>query len=277
MISFPTNKQAAVLVPLYKTELTKEEHFSFKNTLNILSNWNIFIIAPLRISKWINNYKKINNANFKVKCFANDYFASIDGYNKLMMSKLFYRSFLEYEYLLIVQTDVLVLSDSLKKWCDCKYSYIGAPWFKGFNHPKFPLEFLGVGNGGFSLRRISDFLRVLSVPRYIYSCILYDEYVPFSFRRFFKKLVKTTFFSYNFRPLMPKVNEDVFWGIMVPRCCSFFSVPKPDIASEFSFELEPRYLYRNNNDELPFGCHAWEKYDPDFWRELLIDSRIDLQ
>ena len=85
----------------------------------------------------------------------------------MMFSKTFYSNYLEYEYLLIVQTDVIVISDQLKDWCDKGYSYVGAPWFVGFHQLKKSLMFLGVGNGGFSLRRVEHFINVLSRIRYI--------------------------------------------------------------------------------------------------------------
>jgi hypothetical protein len=28
-------------------------------------------------------------------------------------------------------------------------------------------------------------------------------------------------------------------------------------------------LYELNGHELPFGCHAWERYDRAFWEEQL--------
>ena len=37
-------------------------------------------------------------------------------------------------------------------------------------------------------------------------------------------------------------------------------------GSTLGFELEPRYLYNLNQKKLPFGCHAWEKHEPDFWK-----------
>ncbi len=42
-------------------------------------------------------------------------------------------------------------------------------------------------------------------------------------------------------------------------------VPSPVEACAFAFERSPRYLYEKNANILPFGCHAWEKYDKAFW------------
>ena len=54
----------------------------------------------------------------------------------------------------------------------------------------------------------------------------------------------------------------------MPRVCSFFTVPTPEEACDFAFEREPRFLYELNGRKLPFGCHGWEKYDPEFWRSV---------
>ena len=40
-------------------------------------------------------------------------------------------------------------------------------------------------------------------------------------------------------------------------------------ALRFSFEVNPKSLYKMNNDKLPFGCHGWRKYDPDFWKQFI--------
>ena len=37
-------------------------------------------------------------------------------------------------------------------------------------------------------------------------------------------------------------------------------------ASNFSWEKEPSYWYKENQGMLPCGCHAWEKYEKtSFW------------
>ena len=43
---------------------------------------------------------------------------------------------------------------------------------------------------------------------------------------------------------------------------------KPEEAIAFSFELSPSYLYKLNGNYLPFGCHAWYKYEyENFWKQ----------
>ena len=45
---------------------------------------------------------------------------------------------------------------------------------------------------------------------------------------------------------------------------------EPREALEFSFELAPRYCFMMNGRRLPFGCHAWFRYDREFWEPFLL-------
>ncbi len=62
-----------------------------------------------------------------------------------------------------------------------------------------------------------------------------------------------------------ELNEDYFWSKIAGKRFNWFKVPLPLGAMKFSEELELSYLFFLNNKKLPFGCHAWEKYDPNFW------------
>ena len=254
----------AVVVPVYQEYMSKSELYSFWRTIQILDGQNIFVLCPNFLYGKLGRLKK-NNVEFIY--ISNRYFASISTYNRLLMSSFFYQYFINYDYILIVQLDALVLKDDLNRWCNTGYSYIGAPWFDGFHMPKKPLKLIGVGNGGFSLRKISDFITVLRDIRYVPN-MTYENSSNMFFR-FLKFLKHQVFFSYNRFPFLPHVNEDVFWSILVPRRFPFFKIPCCEEAKKFAFEVEPRVLYEMNNDVLPFGCHAWERYDRDFWVEKL--------
>lgn len=193
-----------------------------------------------------------------------------------MRSREFYAAFSGFSHVLIAQTDSLVLRDELETWCGKDYAYVGAPWFVGGSEPRHPLEFLGVGNGGFSLRRIADFLRVLAHPRRIPN-FLRVQVGDVGLRGGWAQRFKHEWLmAYNFKPLFPTLHEDLFWGILVPAVCPFFRVPEPAEASRFAFEAEPQFLYALNGGKLPFGCHAWERYDREFWLRALPELRQEL-
>jgi hypothetical protein len=167
-----------------------------------------------------------------------------------------------------VQTDALVLSDELEFWCKKQYSYIGAPWFEGYTTPTLPLALTSVGNGGFSLRRVPDFLKVLSRPR-IFKNTLMQSW-PGNWRSTIYRYLKDyRSFVYKNTQINLNVNEDLFWGLFVAPICPFFRVPTPHEAVSFDFEAYPRHSYELNGLRLPFGCHAWGRYDPEFWQSTL--------
>lgn len=265
-------RRSVVVIPLYKNSMTDSEKFSFENTLSILAEHDICIICPPKICNYITYIQLKYHQKFYVQYFPNKYFSGISGYNKLLMSACFYKRFIKYEYMLIVQTDAIVFSDSLVKFCNYGYSYIGAPWFKGLSKPKLPLSFVGVGNGGFSLRKISDFIAVLSRIKYLaYTDASYLDniYGKMGLVKFIKRFM----FSFTHAPFQPILNEDIFWGMLIPENFKFFTVPTPEEAIPFGFEVAPEYLYKLNGEKLPFGCHAWEKYNKEFWLNFIHVNR----
>jgi len=269
MVVTKTASRAAVLIPLYKESMTKSEKFSFKNTLSVLSRHDIFVVCPKRLKNYITELKKEKLLNFNIEFFPDIFFSDIAGYNHLLTSVDFYRRFEGYEYILIAQTDSLVFTDKLNQWCDRNYSYIGAPWFRGLTNPSKSLFFLGVGNGGFSLRKVPDFLMILSSFGYHppingkISIRLLELPILLGFIR------KSLKFSYSFPPVQLVLSEDIFWGRLAPARCDLFHVPRPLDAISFAFEAAPEYLFELNESRLPFGCHAWQRYNPQFWRDTL--------
>lgn len=269
--------RAAVLIPLYKTSMTRSEEFSFKRTLAVLSKHDLYIVGPKNLSGYFSQLMSENEGRIKLKLFNESYFIGIESYNRLLKSKLFYQSFDEYDFILIAQTDALIISDCLNEWCDRGFSYVGAPLFHGFGNPSNPLSFIGVGNGGLSLRKVSDFIRVLSRPRYFPNILASDNSLNKSnFFRIGRLIKHYCILAYNFDPLKSRINEDLFWGILATHRCSFFSVPTPEEAALFSFEVAPHYLYEMTRKKLPFGCHAWERYNFDFWITALSPLGIEL-
>lgn len=267
--------RCAVIIPLYKPDLSIQEQFSIQNTVSKLSKHDVYLVGPKHLSAFMEKQCAMFKDPIAFRTFSDQYFADIPGYNQLLISKLFYKQFEEYEYILIAQTDALVLKSDLDMWCDRGYSYIGAPWFEGYTNPVLPLRFMGVGNGGFSLRKVQDFLRVLNRPRFFKNKLM--ESWPGNWLsnvyRFFKDYYSFVFCNYQ---LNIDVNEDLFWGMFVSSRCSFFTVPTAEEAVSFAFEAHPDYLYELNHHALPFGCHALERYDSRFWLEVLEKNGFEI-
>lgn len=89
---------------------------------------------------------------------------------------------------------------------------------------------LYVGNGGLSLRRTQAVIKLLETKHY------------------------------------EGGHEDAFFG---EHKTDFYKVAPMDVALRFAFETEVRNCYLINDKQLPFGCHAWEKWDYSFWKSFI--------
>ena len=240
-------KEVVVTLVAYKPELTPLERISAVRCLEILGRHPIVVIAPegLAIPPPLDRLPS--------ERFDRTFFTSTSSYSSLMLSREFYHRFLAYRYLLLHQLDAFVFRDELLSWCAHGYDYIGAPWI-GESFPNSesrrqglpfwirsrlfrflpPLDH-SVGNGGFSLRRVKTMYRALTFLR-------------------------------RTRRAWGGRNEDGFWSIALPECWWwYYRVPTVDEALGFAFEVNPSLCYEKTQGKLPFGCHAWETNEPEFW------------
>lgn len=259
-MSLDLHSNVLVLIPIHRLPLTAVGRFSVERTCDVLSQWKVAFLCPERLKAAIGSIKW-PRSDIQVLSYPNDYFESVDGYNRLLMSEDFYKGLLPHEYLLIVQPDALVISDQLAYWCDQNWSFIGAPWFKGFDKTTTD-ELIGVGNGGFSLRKVQDCLEALknNTPSFLLKAFLKD---PVRFVRDFWVRARKRY------KILPNYNEDHFFGALAPWLNPGFRVPSPKVALAFAFEVKPQTMYAMNGHELPFGCHAFERYDYSFWKTRL--------
>jgi len=231
-------REVVVVIPVYKSRLEGSELRSFMQCIRILGKHPIALAAPLKLDTSF--YLEISNTHIEVIRFKSKYFTSVAGYSELLTSAHFYRSFSSFKYLLIYQLDAWVFRDELSHWCQQNYDYIGAPWIERppATSGKQPLVDLSrflhhkVGNGGLSLRKIETHIR-------------WSWWVGALFK------------------LLPK-NEDILWTLFVP-----LTKPKTLKALRFAYELNPERSYELTDKQLPFGCHAWEKYQSDFWKNFI--------
>lgn len=259
--------QCVVIIPVYKTELSVFEMISLKRCQQLFTSFNIVVIKPEKLT-----LPPQFSDNIETSSFDDSYFEDIHGYNKLMLSEQFYASFLDYKYLLIYQLDAFAFSDQLNFWCNQNYDYIGAPWIrerqfkskykfykeeiKSYFHRRYNIiEKTGkpaldkqlanqVGNGGFSLRKTEVFYNV---------CL--------------KNKAKIELYL---QPRDAYFNEDIFFSIEINRKNNVIKIPTYQKAVAFAFETLPYQALKLNNNNLPFGCHAWEK-NLDFWRPYFND------
>lgn len=245
-----------VVIPIYKNTLTEGERLSLNQCVKILGNYSIVFVQPESLDSSTISF----DGRIKTECFPDKYFKTVFGYNELMLSDFFYKRFSSSKYMLIYQLDAYVFKDELMKWCAKGYDYIGAPWIESPNtllnrflklfHSKRKKEreiiFFKVGNGGFSLRNIKTSISVT--------------------QRFKQEIKESlTRDKDDFR-----IMEDVFWSVKVPKLFPEFKIPGYKEALGFAMDRKPELAIKLNNNELPFGCHGFEKSKvKDFW-ELKI-------
>lgn len=264
--------QVAIVVPYYKTQLSSDERLSWQHLTTYLGKYDCYLALP--------NGLTTNLVGFKPLYFDDKYFNSVDTYSRLLLSSSFYESFLQYRFILIYQLDCLIFSDALSKWCSSNYDYIGAPWFwfKG----NVSSGFSRVGNGGLSLRKVESCLKVIESKRYIKESVpfLQDfmvtklpdlKQLPWP-QRVIKKLrvLRAARCGSQWYRAHYSINEDHFWSDRAKLFYPAFDVAPVDIGLQFAFEQFPRYCYEQNGRRLPFGAHAWAKWDRAFWKPYLL-------
>jgi hypothetical protein len=269
------------VTPVVRFPLSPEEEISLRHLRAHLGRFDRYIIGQQSLP---NDFSDFSLLQFPVRYF-NDRF----GYNRLVLMEEFYRAFTEYEYILVYQLDSLVFASDLEDWCRKGWDYVGAPWLRDTEDPT--KGFSVVGNGGFSLRKVQRAIEVLTSKQFLEdpktrgsqtgprSKIIRDrlESTPLLKRLFVagKTFLHRCGYHNNVRwavrdTVRTNRHEDHFWAYDARKFVKQFRIPSPQEALEFSFELAPRYCFEVNGARLPFGCHAWFRYDRDFWEPFLL-------
>jgi len=239
------------------------------------------ILSREKYENELGTYKLLeNNMNLEIK-WSNwnnvEYFKKKDNY---YYSIDFYEKFTAAEFILIYQLDSWVFSDQLNHWCSRGYSYIGAPWFHNFEKGNDSVSLWAAGNGGFSLRKIDDFIEVLESDKKVFPFkFIWSKYEKYGFWEKLLRLPKMLvqyFFRNNTNHLYELFgeNEDHFWSFHAKDLEASFTVANVNTALAFAFECNPKRMFELNHKELPFGIHAWEKYDLPFVETVLFSKEV---
>jgi len=124
-----------------------------------------------------------------------------------------------------------------------------------------------VGNGGFALMNVQAALRALR-NRYRLDPIAYG--VDLLLRH-----------SHRVPPLLGaletrRTTHDLFFALDAPQYVPGYSVAPLREGLRFAFETAPRACFELNDRQLPFGCHAWWKFDRAFWQPFLLPETAGL-
>lgn len=282
-------KKCIIIIPIYSESMTVDEKKSFVNSIKILSNYDIALVTYKELN--IDFYKRLaeqEKVNIHVEYFSKYYFKSVATYNALCLNKTFYERFLHYKYMLICQLDVWIFRDELNDWCDKEYDYIGAPIFWEIKKNIFSSDMCGVGNGGLSLRRIRyciDILNLNPSRKYLRTSFLIKQYRCYckynvKFNKWYMKLYALCICilkicgyhnTLNYHLNCVKTNEDSIFGVFAKGTLGIkANIPHCLEAMKFSFEVHPDLLYKLNDNKLPFGCHAYKKWEyKNFWSKYI--------
>lgn len=231
-----SKRKICIIIPIYNEYPSESEKKSILRNTTVLQQYDVYAVHPAGMN--INEYKMYRI--YKYIPFKKKYFRSNKSYSRLLLSGSFYDCFNEYDYMLIAQTDTYILNSnySLEYFINMSYDYYGAPWPCGpFATPYGIREHIKsifvhnskqllVGNGGFSLRKIS------STKRLVKRHALYIK-------------------------IFWRLNEDLFFSLHGMKHKGYSACPIT-IASQFALETNMDSEISKGN--LPYAIHAWEKH-----------------
>lgn len=257
-------EQVVILIIAHKPDISDLEKASLAQCYAVLGKYPIRVICPDGMN--VSEYKKIvPQAEFEF--IDPKWQSSYAMFNRLKIEPFLYEKFSNYKFLLYYELDAWVFRDELEQWCNKGYDFIGAPWFEGWHEAKPESQFVGIGNGGFSLRNVDTHLKALKQFHYIKKpSVLWSVFRKNpSIGNFFGVLADLLFRNNTFYLFNDFAgNEDYFWThVIAPNFCGF-KLPTKEEALKFSVETNPSVFIKSESD-LPFGCHGWWKYEPEFW------------
>lgn len=267
-------QSVAVVVPRPGEVLTPDEEISLLHLEHYLSEADRFFLLPKSAS--------VRRNGFEVVKFEDDVFASRHSYDRFMLTSSLYETFRDYEYILVYQLDCLVFSDWVSHFCELGYDYIGAPWVRRRGVDRLELD--RVGNGGLSLRRTDAFLSVLGSSGYVSESVsllgmlftahlpdMYDRPNLNLFQRHSRRIQELRKIRQGVDKYLASYSrqEDCFWSDRAAFFHTGFRVATVDVGLQFAFEQHPKFCFETNGGRLPFGAHAWQKWDRAFWEPYL--------
>jgi len=270
-------KQVAIMVPLPSPKLSADDEISMRHLRKHLGGYDKVLLVPQGM--------RVDMDGFSVLELDRKHFGSAANHNRMLYRTDFWENFADYEYVLMYHLDALVFSDQLQEWCDRGLDYIGAPFIQCADAPWVRVE--RVGNGGFALYRVSSVLKVLWNRYADDPSRWYQDHCwrQIEFQRKLLRPVRAAVPAWlkgkataPLRSQLQKmdhteVNErgnDLFWSDHAKKHLPEFRVASLEDGLAFSFEMEPRRCLERTGGKMPFGCHAFGRYDRAFWEKHLL-------
>ncbi len=242
-------KRLIIIIPVYHETPTITECASLQQ-LDKVYDWryDVRLVCPEHFTEEnIAAYTNLFNTSAYIqhKKYADDFFRSSADYSRLLKTNEFYMDCVNYDYMLIFQTDCWATNiNSIDKWLDRDFDYIGSPVFTNKNHwHNCPC----CGNGGLSLRKVSSFIRYTidrEMTEHLNENNIYKNY------------------------------EDVFFCEGVARHL-YIDMPIWQECAHFAWDINVELLYNLSNGELPdIGIHAWPKQVPYLYEKLDMSKEV---
>ena len=271
------NMRPVVLVPVHLERPTPAEVISLRQCGKIFRHREILIVARRGLD--LGAYRELLTGASELRVEPH-WMSSIQAYNRMMISPVIVRQLDGYTHMLVHEPDAIVFRDELDYWCGQTQDYIGAVWFEGFANAKPDAPVVGVGNSGFSLHRLSALRRLITSHQrwYTYRQAAKDfarglQGNGLRMRRGLKALGLAGQLRGAWR--LYEGHCDIFWSSVVPQVDAEFKVALVEDAVRFSWEVLPARCFQMTGGKLPFGIHAWSKYDLTFLLPYLSAAGVD--
>jgi hypothetical protein len=267
------NNLVVIVIIGYKPGLSENEKSSLRQCYKIFHQYDIRIISPAGMDT--SEYSKVI-PSIQFEFIDPVWTSNYDMSSILKIDELLYQKFIAYRFFMYYELDAWVFNDQMEYWCSRDWDFMGAPWFEKLKDGYSP-NIVGVGNGGFCLRknescvRLAKRVKMLKRIRKAWFKYYLQALIPFEkmLALFRKQLHIRNMESLTPMLLDQNIIEDFYWTKKIAIVFDDFKVAPVEDAGRFSFEVNPSLLYRMNNNQLPFGCHGWEKYEPEFWKEFI--------
>lgn len=277
-------KKVCVAISVTQKISLQREIVSLKQALKIFQNYPIIFICPQHFDEALLDEYMHLHPDISFKKFDSRYSGS-SMVNSLLLTELFFYESFDYEYMMTHHLDAYAFRDELEYWCNQGFDFIGAPWAfiengkLGFHQ--------NTGNSGFCLKNIEKirqvmlqkitFRNALKLKKMSNKYLMekkeygffknFSNYLKFYLKFAFKKPAFYEVSQYLFRLDIPE--EDSIFAFAFPKIFMDFKVAKANEAIPFAFEACPREIYEINGRKLPFGCHAYHRFAPDFWQKFI--------
>lgn len=246
-------KPFCIITPIYKETPDPIEKISLTrlNTLIGELNYDVYFVTHKELN--IDEYVKLY-PNAKISYFDKYFFQNTATYSQLCFNYDFYNTYNEYDYMFIYQTDCYLLKDNFYEYTTFDYDYIGAPIFstdcgwptvKTINGEEVYMPV--IGNGGFSMRKISTFIEMTDPNGELRQTInLTDEHIKqLLYEDLFICVEMTKYYDIHIAPL--KVGFTFAWDMSVDVIYNLWGI-----------------------HEFPMCIHAWDK-NIRFWQLHIPD------